>query len=157
MWIHGIEVGVENRFVAVVGAALAVIAGMAGCSSSPPAAPQRSDTLPPHTAQLAINGKAVGNAAAVNCFQADWLWTIEAGDKAAGATAVVQTGDMLTAKSVQIRNLGGFTGTYWEGNGGKADASVVDNMWTITGTVQGFNTDNPRKPATGNFKIKANC
>ena len=146
----------ENRFIAVAGAALVIVGGIAGCSSSPPTAPRQPGTLPPGTAQLTINGKDAGPTHAVNCSQVDWTWIIDAGDKAAGATAVVEGGGALTAKSVEIRNLDGFSGTYWDGNGGKADASIVGDTWMITGTVDGFPTDNP-KPATATFEVKANC
>jgi hypothetical protein len=148
---------VENRFVAVAGAALAVVAGIAGCSSSPPEVPQPPGTLPPVTAHLTINGKDAGTTHAVSCSQVQRLWTIEAGDRASGATAIIESGDTVTAKLVEIRNLGGFSGTYWESNGGNADARIVGNTWMIAGTVDGFNTDNPTKPASGTFEIKANC
>jgi lipoprotein LpqH len=148
---------VENRFVAVAGAALAVVAGVAGCSSSPPAEPPQPGTLPPNTAQLTINGRDMGRTHALSCSQVQRLWTIDAGDHTSGATTILESGDNVAAKFVEIRNVGGFSGTYWEGNGGNADASIVGNTWTVSGTVDGFNTDNPTKPASGTFKIKANC
>jgi lipoprotein LpqH len=147
---------VKNRFVAVAGAASVSAVIIGGCSS-PPAEPQQpAGALPPGTAEVTVNGKRMGPTDAVNCAQTQWLWIMEAGDKTAGVTAVVQSGEMLTAKSVQIRNLDGFTGSYWDGQGGNADASIAGNTWTISGTVDGFNADKPKR-ATATFKVKANC
>jgi hypothetical protein len=148
---------VKNRFNAVVGAALVGVAGIAACSSQPSDTPQKPGTLPPNTAQVTINGKDTGTTNALNCGQVDWFTTIDTGNKAAGASTMIQTGDTITAKSVEIRDLGGFSGTYWEGNNGNADAGIDGNTYIVSGTINGFNTDNPTKPATATFKIKANC
>jgi hypothetical protein len=144
---------VRNRFVAA-NAALVIAVGIAGCSS--PAAPPQPGALPPGTAQVTVNGKDMGRTDAVSCSQVEWAFTIHTGDTTAGATAVVQGGGGLSAKSVEIRNLDGFTGTYWDDHGGNADASIAGDTWTITGTVSGFTTVNP-KPATATFQVKANC
>ena len=42
-----------------------------------------------------------------------WAWTIETPDKTKGFTAVIDTGDTITAKSVDFHDFAGFTGTYW--------------------------------------------
>lgn len=148
--------GVKNRFAAA-GAALVIAVGVAGCSSSPPAAPPQPGALPPGTVEVTVNGKDMGRTDAASCSQVDWAWTIHTGDKTAGATAVVQGGGGgLSARSIEIHNLDGFTGTYWDGHGGNADASMAGDTWTVAGTVDGFTTANP-KPATATFKVKANC
>lgn len=92
-------------------------------------------------------------------MQVQWIWTINIGDHVSGITAVIESGSSsLTAKSVSIHNVNGFSGSYWEGNHGNAQASIVASTWTITGTVDGFNTDTAAvKPATSNFTITANC
>jgi hypothetical protein len=144
----------ENRILAAAAAALA-IAGVTGCSSQPPAEPPPG-TLPRITAQVTVNGTDTGTTAA-NCSQVLGAWTISTGDDKAGVTAVVDTGDTVSAKSVQIRNLAGFSGTSWEGHAGDADATLLGDTWVISGTVEGFKTDDPTKPATALFKIRANC
>ena len=67
------------------------------------------------------------------------------------------SGENLTAESVHILNLGGFTGTYAKDDGGEASASFGSETFTITGTANGFNTYKPDQPATATFKIVATC
>jgi ipoprotein LpqH len=151
---------VKKGSVAAAGAALVVVAGIAGCSSPPPPPPQPPGSLPPSTAHVSVNGTDAGTTHAIHCSQDDHYMTIDTGDKTAGVTAVVQSvegGFKLAAKSVQIRNLGGFTGSYWDGLVGNAEASVAGNTYTITGTVDGFVSDHPDKRTTGTFQIRANC
>jgi hypothetical protein len=93
----------------------------------------------------------------VNCSQTGWSWIIETPDKAKGFTAVVDTGANLTAQRVDFRDLGGFTGSYWLGNIGKADVSSTGGKYTITGSVDGSFTDTPTKTVTATFRIEANC
>lgn len=144
----------RNHISAAAGAACVIVAGVAGCSSPPPREP---GALPAYTAQVTVNGWDTGRTDAVSCSQVGSLWTIDTGDTAAGTTAVVEAGNAFTAKSVQIRNLAGFSGSYWDGHGGNADASIVGNIYVLSGTIDGFNVDDPTKPATGTFKIRANC
>ena len=90
---------------------------LAGCSS-PPAA------LSSHDAKVLINGKATNALQPVTCYQTGESWTIETLDKEPGFTATINLGDPVTAEAVNIRNLGNFTGTYWDDNLGKAQAKV---------------------------------
>jgi len=70
----------ETRHIAVAAAVL--VAGLAGCTSQPPA-------LGGTTAKVTIDGKDTGNPHAVRCSQTGWAWTIETPDKAKGFTAVI--------------------------------------------------------------------
>jgi lipoprotein LpqH len=81
---------------------------------------------------------------------------IETPDKAKGFTAVIDTGDKVTAKSVDFRDFGGFSGLYW-GDIGKAEVTGVGGKYTITGSAQGNYTDNPSKEVTATFRIEAHC
>ena len=95
---------------------------------------------------------------AVKCSQIDWYRTIDIGGDFAGATVVVdQHAQPLTAKSVRIQNLGGFTGMYSQGGNGDANMSLSGDKFTITGTANGFKTDKPNEPASAPFKIIATC
>jgi Mycobacterium 19 kDa lipoprotein antigen len=135
--------------VAVAAAALAV-AGLGGCS---PKAPTQLSS----TASVAVNG----NDAKINvvkCSQLEWYRTIEIGGDFAGAKVVIdQRVEPLTAQSVRIQNLGGFTGMYSKDDGGTADMSLSGEKFTITGTANGFKTDKPSEPASASFKIIATC
>jgi hypothetical protein len=134
----------------VVAAAALAVAGLGGCS--PKAQTQLSST-----ASVTVNG----NDAKINvvkCGQLEWYRTIDIGGDFAGAKVVIdQRVEPLTAQSVRIQNLGGFTGMYSKDDGGNADMSLSGEKFTITGTANGFKTDKPSEPASATFKIIANC
>jgi hypothetical protein len=138
----------ETRHIAVAAAVL--VAGLAGCSSPAPA-------LGGTTAKVTIDGKDTGNPHAVRCSQTGWAWTIETPDKTKGFTAVLDTGDTVSAKSVDFHNIGGFTGSYWADKIGKAEVSGVGGKYTITGSADGSFTDNPSNAVTTTFRIEASC
>lgn len=139
----------QTRHIAVGAAVLAV--GLAGCGGQPPA-------LGGTTAKVTIDGKDTGNPHNVRCSQTGWAWTIETPDKAKGFTAVIDTGDKVTAKSIDFRNLAGFTGNYWGANNiGKAEVSGAGGKYTITGSAAGSFTDNPSHTVTATFRIEAAC
>jgi Mycobacterium 19 kDa lipoprotein antigen len=151
---------VGARFVVVIAAAVAVT-GLAACSSTPQA-------NHPSQASVTINGNTVASRQRVTCSQQantlpgsqpQWYWTIAVGDReVSGVRALLNgSGDKLTAESVHILNLGGFTGTYSMDNGGEASASFGSETFTITGTADGFNTYKPGEPASATFKIVATC
>ena len=137
----------QTRHIAVIAAVLAV--GLTGCGGQPPA-------LGSTTAKVTIDGKDTGNPHVVNCSQTGWAWTIETPNKANGFTAVLQTGGDVTVKSVDFRNFGGFTGTYWN-NVGNAEVTGVGGKYTITGSAAGGFTDNPGKEVTATFRIETHC
>ncbi|EUA07601.1 putative conserved lipoprotein [Mycobacterium kansasii 732] len=109
------------------------------------------------TAMVTVNGNEV-RPHLVRCFQLQWYRTIEVGNGDSGATVVIdQWAEPITAKSVRIRNLAGFTGMYSEGDGGSAKAGFGDSTFTVSGTAEGFNTVAPDQPATAEFRIAAHC
>lgn len=148
---------VKNRFVgtAVVALASGVIAG---CSSDPAPAPPLPGTLAAGTAKVAINGTEMGATQAVRCTVVGPVTTINTGDDAAGLTAVVASADKLTASSVSIRNLSGFTGSYNQGLGdANAKVGLTGRTFDISGTAQGFLANNPSFRVPGTFAIKVSC
>ena len=117
---------------------------------------------------MTINGNTVASKQSVTCSQQvnnlpgakpQSFWTIAVGDRSvSGIRAMLNNSDQnLTAESVHIVNLGGFTGTYSIDDGGQASASFGSETFTITGTANGFNTYKPTEPATAEFKIIATC
>ena|SRR5258707_10169140 len=131
-------------------AALAV-AALSACSS--PQSPAQIAS----TGSVTINGTNV-NTPIIRCSQLEWFRTIEIGGQQSGATAVIdQRAEPITAQSVRIYNLGGFTGMYSQHDGGKADASLNGDTFTIKGSAEGYKTDKPGEPATADFKITAKC
>jgi hypothetical protein len=140
---------VHNRIAATAAVALAVVV-LGACSPRP-------QTQISSTASVTINGSDA-KLNVVKCSQLEWYRTIDIGGDFAGATIVIdQRAERLTAESVRIQNLGGFTGMYSQGDGGNADMSLSGDKFTITGTANGFKTDKPGEPATATFKITATC
>jgi ipoprotein LpqH len=138
----------DNRLVAVTAAVLLV--GAAGCSSPPSA-------LGGTTAKVTINGQSTGGPHPVRCSQTGWSWTIETPDETKSLKAVVDTGDTVTVQSVDFRDFGGFTGSYWSDNIGDAEVTAVGGKYTINGSADGSFTDNPSNAVTATFRIEANC
>lgn len=106
---------------------------------------------------MTINDRTLPQTHSVNCLPLGWLTTITTGNPAAGITAFVSKKDALTADSVSINDLGGFTGSYMAGLGGKADVTMNDQTYTIRGSAEGFDTDNPSQRTTGTFTIRVAC
>jgi len=136
-----------NRIAAAATAALAIFV-LGACGSQ---------TAISSTASVTVDGKDA-RMQAVKCSQIDWYRTIDIGGDFAGAKVVIdQRAEPLTAQSVRIQNLGGFTGMYSAHDGGNADISLSGARFTITGTANGYKADQPGEPATATFKIVANC
>jgi len=142
--------------IALTVAALAALGVVAGCSSPPPAKPQPG-TLVVGTAAVTVNDVDAGSTDAVACTAAGALTTITTGDAQSGVTALVSNKDELTAESVSINNLGGFTGSYNAGLGGEATVTMTGRTYAITGTAEGFATDKPSFRSNGTFTIKVAC
>ena len=126
------------------------VVGLAACSPKPQI-PLSS------TASVTVNG----NDARINvvkCYQQEWYRTIEIGGDFACAKVVIDgRAERLTAESVRIQNLGGFTGLYSKDDGGQANMSLSGDKFMITGTANGYNSDKPNEPASATFKIIASC
>ena len=138
-----------NRIAAAAFVALTV-AVLSACSARP-------QTAISSTASVTVDGHEA-NIQVVKCIQLEWNRTIDIGGDFSGATAVVdQSAHPLTATSVHIQNLGGFTGMYTQGGGSSANVSLNGDTFTITGSANGFKTDKPGEPATADFKITVTC
>lgn len=139
----------RNRIVVLAVATLAV-AGLGACSPKP-------QTQISSTASVTVDGNDA-KIHVVKCSQLEWYRTIAIGGEFAGATVVIdQRAEPLTAESVRIQNLGGFTGMYSAHDGGNADMSLSGDRFTITGTANGYKTDKPGEAASATFKIVATC
>lgn len=138
------------RITATTAAALAVVSLSAACSPRQTSASQ-------NTALVSVNGTDT-QLSIVNCKQLDFTRTIHIGGDFARAVVVVdQSREPLVVDSVQIQNLGGFTGRYSLDDGDHVDASFSGGKFTITGTANGFKVVKPTEPASSPFKIIATC
>ena len=147
-----------KAFVSAVTTAAAV-ALVAGCSSAPSSPQAQPDGLPQGRAEVTVDGGNAGEVRDVVCTQTGWTWEITVGDERSQATAFVETGRApLQAKAVRLRDVDGFSGSYWDGNHGKATARVDGQIWTISGSIEGFDVDpDSLSRSTRQFTIKANC
>jgi hypothetical protein len=137
--------------------AAALTLAVGGCSSGPPDYKPAPGTLVAGTAQTTINGQNTGTTKAVHCTSTGFLTTITAGDQTSGVTALISNKDELTAASVGINNVGGFTGSYDAGLDGTAKVTMTGRTYDITGTADGFETANPSFRTNGTFAIKVAC
>lgn len=136
----------QTRILAVV---LLVIVGVAGCG--------QAQTAPRKAARLTIDG-ATHTTRPPACSQNQQYRTIDIKDRDGGVEAVVLTsGYRAMPQWVKIRNVDGFTGSFWEGGVGDAHADVTNDAYTITGSAYGINSRNPDKVVTTDFKIIAEC
>lgn len=137
--------------------AAAALLAVAGCSSSPPDYKPAPGTLIAGTAQVTVNGQNTGTTQAVQCTSTGSLTTINTGDQTSGVTALVSNRDELTAASVGINNVAGFTGSYNAGLGGTAKVTMKGRTYDISGTADGFDTANPSFRTSGTFAVKVAC
>ena len=136
-----------NRVGASAAAALAMFA-LGACSSGSQAA---------NSASVTVNGVDT-TIHVVKCSQLEWYRTIDIGGELAGITVNIdERGQPFTTTAVRIRNVGGFNGRYSQGGDGDASLSVSGDKFTITGTANGYKTDQPTEPASAAFKISTSC
>ncbi|HZC90468.1 MAG TPA: lipoprotein LpqH [Mycobacterium sp.] len=108
------------------------------------------------TARITVDNNS-RTSHAVTCNQVDWLLT--ANISAAPATVRVLLkldSDKPKLESVDINNFAGFTGV---ADAGAGDASVVfaHGNYTITGSAEGSQLNDPRVSFTTPFKIEVGC
>lgn len=138
-------------------ATAATALALTGCSSGAPEFQPGPGMLVAGTAQVTVNGENAGTTDLVQCESTGTLTTITTGDDASGVTAMVSNKDQLTAESVAIRDLGGFTGSYNAGFGDTAKVTMTGRTYDITGTADGFDTDSPSFRKSGTFTVKVSC
>ena len=133
-------------------------AALAGCSSSPPPTPaQRPGTVAAGTATVSIDGGIADTDSNVSCQTIGTTTTVTTGSADAGSSVVLTSDPKLTVKSVSIRNIGGFTGSYHEDLGKPADIELTDRTYELSGVADGFAIDNPSFRKQGEFTITVGC
>jgi hypothetical protein len=130
---------------------------LVSCSDGEPAVALPHDAVPSGTAQVKLGDGATGTSDAVICTPVAASTIIKTGDNAAGTTSTVTNTDTLAVASVDIRNIGGFTGSQWTGLQGDAKVHMNGQTYVITGTARGFTGDNPSATAMQPFAITVSC
>lgn len=139
----------HDRLVARAAGALALVATTAGCGTA--------ETIPRHAARLTIDGNTHTTRPPA-CSQLQEYRTIDILDHDGRVEAVVLlSGERVIPQWVKIRNVSGFTGSFWQGGVGDAHVDLARNTYTITGSAYGINSSNPDKVVTTDFKITAEC
>jgi Mycobacterium 19 kDa lipoprotein antigen len=140
---------VQNRLPAIAFVLIAAAAGVTACG--------QAQTTPLKAAHLTLDG-ITHTTRPPSCTQNQSYRTIDLGDRDGHAEAVVLlSGYRALPQWVKIRNIDGFTGSYYEGGVGSAHADVANGVYTITGSAYGINSHNPDKVITTDFKITAEC
>jgi hypothetical protein len=94
---------------------------------------------------------------AVTCDQVQWLLTAHIAAAPASVRVLLKLdSDKPKLESVNIDNFAGFTGV---ADAGAGDAKVVfaNGTYTITGTAEGSQLNDPRVSLTAPFKIEVGC
>jgi hypothetical protein len=140
---------VQSRLLAVACVLGAAAASVTGCS--------HAQTTPRKAARLTIAG-TTHVARPPACSQEQSYRTIDVRDHDGSVEAVVLlSGHRAIPQWVKIRNVDGFTGSFWEGGVGDARADVTKEAYTISGSAYGISSSNPNKVVMTDFKIVANC
>jgi len=140
---------VRNGLVARAAVALVLAATSAGCGAA--------ETIPRHAARLTIDGNTHTTRPPA-CSQMSGYRTIDIVDHDGRVEAVLLlSGERVIPQWVKIRNVGGFTGSFWQGGVGDAHVDLAQSTYTITGSAYGINNSNPNKVVTTDFKITAEC
>ncbi len=94
---------------------------------------------------------------AVTCSQVDWLLTANISAAPANVRVLLKL-DSETPKveSVHFDNFAGFSGVSDSG-AGQAKIRFTNNTYTITGTAEGSQLNDPRISMTAPFTIEVGC
>jgi len=93
----------------------------------------------------------------VSCEQVQWVWHIKSLRESPGFTVQLRTGDSVEPRAVQIHDFGGFTGSYWDLTVGRADATLKNGTFVVSGTAEGYYHKTPNRQSTAQFRIETDC
>lgn len=153
-----------SRFVTAVVTVLVVAASCAGCSSS--------EKVPQKTARITVDNKT-RTSHAITCNQVQWLLTANITAAPAKVDVMLrlapdqpdadgserskhEDSEYPKLESVNFNNFAGFTGVSDSG-AGNAKATFANGKYTVTGTAEGSQLNDPRVSMTTPFKIEVAC
>jgi ipoprotein LpqH len=140
---------VRRRLVTAAVSASLVVASCSGCIT-------HDEKVAQKTARITVDNHT-RTSHAVSCSQVDWQ--LIANISAAPATVRVLLKldqEKPTLESVHFDNFAGFYGV---ANGGAADTKIrfAHDTYTITGSAEGAQLNDPRISVTAPFKIEVGC
>ena len=137
-----------RRLITAAVTASLVAAACSGCFTD--------DKTTQKTARITVD-KNTRTSHAVTCSQVDWLLTANISVAPANVRVLLKL-DPETPKveSVHFDNFAGFSGVSDSG-AGEAKVRFANNTYTITGTAQGSQLNDPRISMTTPFTIEVGC
>jgi ipoprotein LpqH len=94
---------------------------------------------------------------AVSCSQVDWMLTANITAASANVRVLLKLDpEKPTVEAVNFDNFAGFSGV---ANAGASDTKIhfTNDVYTITGTAEGSQLNDPRISVTRPFKIEVGC
>ena len=137
-----------RRLITAAVSASLVAASCAGCFTD--------NKVSQKTARITVD-KNTRTSHAVTCSQVDWLLTANISAAPANVRVLLKL-DTETPKveSVHFDNFAGFSGVSNSG-AGQAKIRFANNTYTITGTAEGSQLNDPRVSVTAPFTIEVGC
>jgi lipoprotein LpqH len=137
-----------RRLITAAVSASLVAASAAGCFTD--------NKVTQKTARITVD-KSTRTSHAVTCSQVDWLLTANISAAPANVRVLLKL-DTETPKveSVHFDNFAGFSGVSDSG-AGEAKVRFANNTYTITGTAEGSQLNDPRVSMTTPFTIEVGC
>src|SRR5690242_11142524 len=116
----------DHVYRSVRAAVVTLLLCVTGCSSgSTPPPPLPAGALPPGTMDVSVNGQPAARHHGLACTHIMAFTAATAGEGGSTVRAVVKGGDELNVVSVQLTDIGDFTGSYMPHLQGTADARLV--------------------------------
>jgi lipoprotein LpqH len=140
---------VGKRLVTAAALASLVAASCSGCSPHDDKATQK-------TARITVDN-STRTSHAVTCSQVEWLLTANISAAPASVRVLLKLdSEKPKLESVDINNFAGFSGV---ANSGAGDTKIrfANDTYTITGTAEGSQLNDPRVSVTAPFKIEVGC
>src|SRR4051794_25169540 len=130
---------------------------LAGCAPSEPSRAPQPGALAAGTMHVKVEDRDLGDAHTVRCVPIGSLTTIMTGDQISGIRTVVSNAHGLTVKPITMRDVAGFTGSYYQAFDGGAQVRMVGATYSISGTAVGFTTTEPSRRVSRTFVITVSC
>jgi ipoprotein LpqH len=140
---------VGGRFITAAVIALVVVASCSGCFT-------RDAKVTQKTARITVDNNT-RTSHAVTCNQVQWLLTANINAAPASVQVLLKLdSEKPKLESVNINNFAGFTGVA-DAGAGDAKAVFANGSYTIMGTAEGSQLNDPRISVTAPFKIEVGC
>jgi lipoprotein LpqH len=143
--------------------ALASLAGgllacsLVGCSSPPRSVVPHSGELRAGMSEVSIAGQQRITSELVRCSPAGAQTTIVTGKEGEGTISTIDGTAGFAARSVELRNVDGFTGSYWQGLSDPPTVVQKGRTYVIEGSAMGFDAQNPSARISQQFSIRVAC